>query len=674
MGRAITAAAALAIVGAALYFAMFHGGAAGDAPGVADVLSAEHTAGIAGVQRLDELARQTEAALVGVPPEMLGDASAVLDPAKRAEALGFDPLTAEGWQSIGVDAAAGVHVALDARVTASGKPVPVLLLKVTDLSKLLALVEKRTGQKPEASTDGAVKTLKLGAKTVFFGERSGYTAVLLGDEALVGGGAKKGFEAFLTGTDAAISKAAPFKTAFGGANAPVLFWYGDLKGARALAAELKAPPQLTGAIDYYTGLFPGLAAWIGLEGTGFRLVASEKGAALLQKFFRPQRKGPDFAKYVPARGWAAVKVAVNLPQLLDAVAEALPPDLPEATQAKQGLQMGTLAMGVMLGVSWQQLGQAFSGHAAFALDLSKLERFPMGGFDAVAMLGVNDPKQADAVVETLLAKAKDSVPVPIVAKRVGDVVVLGTAPSVEAALARAGGEETLAGRPAGETLGDDVVYGATYDLTPLFGQVAAASPELKPLFESPALRKVASAPHVGFAVRLDRDGLLGESVGGSASLTTLIGALAAVAIPSFVKYTRRSKTAEARMNVSRIAQLALAFYQWEQSAPDGTVRPHRFPVSAKRTPTDPCRKGKTAGDDAWEAKGWRELGFSVEGPSRYTYEFISKGEGAAAQFTARAVGDLDCDGVLSTFERVGYVNASGKVELPGDTFIENETE
>lgn len=677
MGRVATVVAVLAIVGAAFYFAMFRG-AGGEAPGVAEALSAEHTAGVAGVQRLDEIARRADEAVRSVPKEMLGDAGAMLDPAKRNEALGFDPLKAAGWAELGVDPEAGVHVALDGRIAAAGKPVPILLLRVTDQAKLLAFIEKRSGQKPEVSGDGAVKTVKLAGKTAWFGVRAGFTAILLGDEALAGGGAKKGFEAYLTAAGGSLSGIAPFKAGFGGAKDPVFFGYGDLKGARSLAAELKAPPQALAVIDYYIGLFPGVAGWLGLETTGFRLVASEKGAALLRKFFRPQRSAPELAKYIPAKGWGAVKLSANLPQLLDALAEALPPDLPQAAEIKRGIQAGVLAMGLVVGVTWDQIGKAFSGHVAFAADLSSIEKIAQGGgFDAVALIGVSDPAQADTVVKILLEKAKQAIPIPIVVKRDGDVLVVGLAASVDAAIARAAGKDTLKGTDTASALGDDVVYGATYDITPLLAQVAKEAPELQAMLNAPAMQKMKANPHVAFALRLDRDGLVGESIGSAASLNTMMGAMAAVAIPAFVKYINRAKTAEVRQNLRRMTDGAVAFYEREQLGDTGELLPKRFPASASLTPADPCRKSRKPEPipaEAWTAKGWQELRFQVEDPSYFSYEFVSSGEGSGAIFTARAHGDLDCDGTRSTFERVGRVGPDGSVDNASATYTENETE
>lgn len=75
------------------------------------------------------------------------------------------------------------------------------------------------------------------------------------------------------------------------------------------------------------------------------------------------------------------------------------------------------------------------------------------------------------------------------------------------------------------------------------------------------------------------------------------------------------------------------------------------PTAAGPTPVPSCcDQGGTCAPDAktWAAAGWRELQFSVDGPYRYAYQYIPDPSGAAA--TIRAIGDLDCDGTLATYE------------------------
>lgn len=165
-----------------------------------------------------------------------------------------------------------------------------------------------------------------------------------------------------------------------------------------------------------------------------------------------------------------------------------------------------------------------------------------------------------------------------------------------------------------------------------------------------------------------------------AVMVPLVGVLAAVAIPAFVKYISRSKTAEAVANVKRMGDGATAYF--ERSSPSGALAERHFPPTVTLTPGSPslamCPGGDSANyvptQDTWAHPTWAALGFAVEDPFLYSYEFISEGKGAEARFTARATGDLDCDGVLSTFERIGHVDESGRVVGGAGIFSLNELE
>jgi len=75
------------------------------------------------------------------------------------------------------------------------------------------------------------------------------------------------------------------------------------------------------------------------------------------------------------------------------------------------------------------------------------------------------------------------------------------------------------------------------------------------------------------------------------------------------------------------------------------------PTPAGPTPQPSCcEQGGTCAPEArqWEAPGWRELQFSIDGTYRYTYQYVPDPSGESALL--RATGDLDCDGVVATYE------------------------
>lgn len=57
-----------------------------------------------------------------------------------------------------------------------------------------------------------------------------------------------------------------------------------------------------------------------------------------------------------------------------------------------------------------------------------------------------------------------------------------------------------------------------------------------------------------------------------------------------------------------------------------------------------CERGGTCGADpaTWAAIGWRELGFTIDGEHRFSYQYAPDASGLSA--TLRAVGDVACDG------------------------------
>lgn len=162
-------------------------------------------------------------------------------------------------------------------------------------------------------------------------------------------------------------------------------------------------------------------------------------------------------------------------------------------------------------------------------------------------------------------------------------------------------------------------------------------------------------------------------------VVAIIGILAAVAIPAFVKYIRKSKTAEAGGNLSKIVQGAIAYFDVDHASSTGTVLPKCMPgggtVFSSQSggtgayPTSGCCPQKcTAGaapQDDWSGNGWKALNFSVNDPHYYQYSFQATGgtNGCCVNGTvcdvgylAQATGDLNCDTTKSTYTRKGALS------------------
>jgi hypothetical protein len=137
----------------------------------------------------------------------------------------------------------------------------------------------------------------------------------------------------------------------------------------------------------------------------------------------------------------------------------------------------------------------------------------------------------------------------------------------------------------------------------------------------------------------------------SSMVVPMIGVAAAVAIPAFTKYARRSKTVEATMNLRKLADSAASY----------KGKPLR---STEWTPAATCcsQGGKCAPDP----KAWggtvSALQFSVDDPHYYQYRVTAKGK----KILVEARGDLDCNGKFSSYKRTVTGTSVGALESSDD--------
>jgi type IV pilus assembly protein PilA len=145
-------------------------------------------------------------------------------------------------------------------------------------------------------------------------------------------------------------------------------------------------------------------------------------------------------------------------------------------------------------------------------------------------------------------------------------------------------------------------------------------------------------------------------------VVAIIGILAAVAIPAFMRYMNKAKSTEAEQFIKKIQDGAIQYYH-RPTKPTMTPVPKQFPPAAAITPAAGtcCGAGQDkcpAAPALWTANpSWQALNFSVEDPHYYTYQF-DIADVLVGPFTARAQGDLDCDGTLALFEVVGGVDVA----------------
>ncbi len=162
-----------------------------------------------------------------------------------------------------------------------------------------------------------------------------------------------------------------------------------------------------------------------------------------------------------------------------------------------------------------------------------------------------------------------------------------------------------------------------------------------------------------FVVYRARERSIGAFTAVEAAFAAMILAvLAAVAVPLFFQRAARARTAEAPLTLAAIASAEMAYYDHSAERPDtaGNLPPRQF------LPTDPCPEGAplpSRRPGNWNAGAWPYLGYATDDAVYYTYQVVTAGTAGSATATVIAHGDLDGDGVQSTFLRTLTVDGNG---------------
>ncbi len=152
----------------------------------------------------------------------------------------------------------------------------------------------------------------------------------------------------------------------------------------------------------------------------------------------------------------------------------------------------------------------------------------------------------------------------------------------------------------------------------------------------------------------------------------IVGILAAIAVPAFIKYMKTSKTVEALGELRKIYDGELSYYDWSHVDPAGTVLSSQF-LSAGPTPDSVPAGQKVMGN--WQTAEWEALRVGMDAPTLYRYRAVAQGVKQSSSFTARAEGDLDGDSTTSLFERTGSVDPNtGEVVGGAGVYRTNDIE
>lgn len=132
-------------------------------------------------------------------------------------------------------------------------------------------------------------------------------------------------------------------------------------------------------------------------------------------------------------------------------------------------------------------------------------------------------------------------------------------------------------------------------------------------------------------------------------VVAIIGILAATALPTFMDYIKRSKRAEAVLQLNKLGRNAKRYFSEVSSYVVGTSQVLPVPPLGSGccgSPNNRCPPNPTAfANDVI----WRQLDFQIDEENLFVYDY----SGQASSFTARAVGDLDCDFSPITFTLTG---------------------
>ena len=149
------------------------------------------------------------------------------------------------------------------------------------------------------------------------------------------------------------------------------------------------------------------------------------------------------------------------------------------------------------------------------------------------------------------------------------------------------------------------------------------------------------------------------------------GVVAAIAIPGFIGYVRRSKAVEATTNLASIRVGITEYATRESVSATGELR---GPTLVESLPATPAVSGVGAMKQMWPsdaAEGWATIGFQPSEPLYYAYSVTT--DALANTIVIEAVGDLDDDDVNSSFSQRGHMEPTGDITWD-EVVISNELE
>src|SRR5215472_3657405 len=163
-------------------------------------------------------------------------------------------------------------------------------------------------------------------------------------------------------------------------------------------------------------------------------------------------------------------------------------------------------------------------------------------------------------------------------------------------------------------------------------------------------------------------------------VVVMVGVLATLATHGVRRWIANSKTTEARNSLGQIGKLASAAYTRDTMAKvillKGKSTAVQHAICGSASASVPAAITSVKGElyqskptewqaDAAASKGFACLRFAISDPQRYMYSYAVTGAGTTVgdTFTATANGDLNGDGVTSTFTMTGKITFASELTI-----------
>lgn len=140
-------------------------------------------------------------------------------------------------------------------------------------------------------------------------------------------------------------------------------------------------------------------------------------------------------------------------------------------------------------------------------------------------------------------------------------------------------------------------------------------------------------------------------------VVAITGILASIAMPSFSRYVKKSRTVEAVSHMEKLYVGAISYYEADHATPAGQLLPRQFPGSSGCAHEGICctyADGYCPASPSvyqWDSPStpWKALGFNI--PSKHLFRpVVFAFPDPRRDFWAYVNGDQDCDGTYAHFE------------------------